>query len=384
LGAEIKGSAEFFGALFSDTATFSSVLVGGNAMFDDKYDEDVVGPVQFLGKVEFDNSHFKQQLLFTKACFHDTADFSNIETEGVALFSDVEFKAEAKFITGHFKSQANFERAKFLDNVDFRGLTIDGIAVFDSAQFDRDAILKGARFKSLHLNDAVFRRAQVTGRSIFRSRTPGNINLGGLNYDYIECDIDNVLNSFGLYDRQPYVLLEKSVRSTGQDREADNIYYVARIQEGLQLWEKVFRQREYRHLPRAISNQFQKLIFRYGIRPYRLIIYSAFVLVLGSLIFAREGSVMHKDKKDRGNNEDASLQLAKSDAFNVSLRQFVPLLELPIATDYVPSDRPAPSLLGKLKISYAGYATIHRIFGFLLIPLGLASLTGMIQRRKPQ
>ena len=384
LGGEIKGSAEFFGAHFLGYALFSSIQVSGNAMFDPLYDEDDVGPVQFFSNTDFDDTHFRQQVWFSQACFYDTADFSNIDAEGVALFKDAEFRGEVKFTTGHFKNQANFERARFLNDVDFRDLKVDGNALFNDAQFRGEAILNGASFKSFHLRDATFRRAQVTGRSILRRRIPGNVDLVGATYDFIECDIDNLFNSFGTYDRQPYVLLEKTIRSSGQDREADNIYYAAKTQEGLQLWQKVLAQRELKHLPRAISNQFQKIVFRFGIRPYRLIVYSLIVLILGVIVFSHEGAVMHKDKKDRDQNDDAQLTLTQADAINVSLRQFVPILELPIAGDYVPSDRPAPSLLGRLKLSYAGYATLHRLFGFLLIPLGLASLTGVIQRRKPQ
>jgi hypothetical protein len=384
LGAEIRGSAEFFGALFAGHSTFASVQVHGNAIFDDSFDDDIVGPVSFMSKADFDDAHFQQQLFFTKALFHDTADFSNSEVEAVALFSDVEFKADAKFTTGHFKNQANFERTKFLENVDFRDLRIDGTALFNEAEFHKDSTFKGARFKSLHFKNTVFTSAGVTGRFILRRRTPGNADLRGLNYEQIECDIDKLLNCFGPYDRQPYALLEKSIRSTGQDREADDIYYEARTQDGLQLWERVFKQREYKDLPRAISNEFQKKVFRFGIRPYRLIVYCGIVLSLGFFIFWNEGSVMRKDKRDRGERDDATLSLQAGEALNVSLRQFVPILELPIAGDYVPSDRRAPSPLGSLGLSFAGYATIHRLFGFLLIPLGLASLTGMIHRRKPQ
>src|SRR6185369_12385998 len=120
---------------------------------------------------------------------------------------------------------------------------------------------------------------------------------------------------------------------TGQDRSADDIYYVAKNQEGLELWQKVLAKGELKNLARAISNQFQKIVFRYGIRPYRLITYSLIVLALGFIIFSQEGAVMHKDKKDRGPSDDAQLRLTQGDAFNFSLRQFVPILELPLAAD---------------------------------------------------
>ena len=384
LGAKIGGSAEFFGASFSAGASFASIQVDGNALFQHTFDDDEVGSVCFSGAVDFTDSHFKQQACFPRVCFRDAVDFTNIEVEGVIQFSETCFEGETKFTSAHLKSQANFERARFLESVDFRDLKVEGAAFFTGAEFTKDTILTAARFKSLHFTDTKFRKAQISGRSIFRRREAGNLDLRGLNYEQIECDAKALMASLGPYDRQPYTVLEKVIRSTGQDREADNVYYQARDQEGLQLWEKIFVDREFKHLPKAISNYFQKAVFRFGIRPYRLIAYCVLVLSLGFYVFGHEGAIMHKDKRDRAAQDDAALMISSGEAFNVSLRQFIPIVEIPIAGDYVPSDRPAPGPMGKVGLSFAGYATVHRLFGFLLIPLGLASLTGLIQRRKPQ
>lgn len=382
LGAEIRGSAEFFGASFSTGASFASVNIFGNALFLHTYDDDEVGPAHFAGAVDFTDAHFKQQACFPKARFQDAVDFTNVEVEGVIQFSETLFEGETKFTSAHLKSQANFELAIFSESVDFRDIRLEGAAFFTAAEFKKETILTAARFKSLHLVNTQFKQAKISGRSIFRRRDPGNLDLRGLNYEQIECDVGALMASLGPYDRQPYTVLERVIRSTGQDREADNVYYQARDQEGLQLWEKVLVQREFKYIPKAISNYLQKAVFRYGIRPYRLIAYCVLVLSLGFYVFGHEGAVMHKEKRDRGAQDDATLMMTAGDAFNISLRQFIPIVEIPIAGDYVPSDRPAP-WLGRVGLSFAGYATVHRLFGFLLIPLGLASLTGIIQRRKP-
>jgi len=42
-----------------------------------------------------------------------------------------------------------------------------------------------------------------------------------------------------------------------------------------------------------------RILFRYGIRPYRLLILSLVVILLGAYVFGRIGAVMNKEREER-------------------------------------------------------------------------------------
>jgi hypothetical protein len=413
LGSHIKGDAEFRGTQFTGVqvtqktkkADFEGFQVEGTAFFNDKFNGLSVGRVYFDVPVEFMNAHLQQQAKFPNACFMKGVDFTNLTVGGSAEFEHAEFHEETKFISAYFKNQISFKNAQFLGNLDFTDLKVDGAAFFNQAQFlNTETKFHASRFKTLYLNGAVFNSRKFKKRlatsnwekplPYYKKRlwhqikSNGNIDMSGTTYDYIQVDLDNILLCLDPYDRQPYTQLEKSYRSVGQDREADIVYYDGSCRSGQQLWALVRREGEFaalsrrlarRELPRAFFNGFQRKIFRYGVRPYRLLLISFGILLLGMLVFVNAGSMVRKDVKERALYPEPHVS-TWGEAFNMSLRQFIPVVEIPPGEDWVPSDMPAP-LLGKAHISYAGYATMQRIFGFILIPLGVASLTGLLRRR---
>jgi pentapeptide repeat protein len=413
LGSRIKGDAEFRGTKFTGVhvtqktkkADFEGFQVEGTAFFNDKFDGLPVGNVCFNIPVEFMNAHFHQQAKFPHACFKKGVDFTNLTVDGSAEFECAKFHEETKFISAYFKNQISLKNAEFNGKLDFTDLKVDGAAFFDEAKFlNTETKFHASRFKTLYLKGAVFNPRKFEKRwsdSIWEKSLPyykkrlwhqiksnGNIDMSGTTYDYIQVDLDNILLCLDPYDRQPYTQLEKSYRSVGQDREADIVYYDGSCRAGQQLWSTVCREGDFatlskrrarRELPRAFFNGFQRKVFRYGVRPYRLLLISFGMLLLGMLVFVNAGSIVHKDVRERALHPEPHVT-TWGEAFNMSLRQFIPVVEIPPGADWVPSDRLAP-LLGKAHISFAGYATMQRIFGFILIPLGVASLTGLLRRR---
>jgi hypothetical protein len=225
-------------------------------------------------------------------------------------------------------------------------------------------------------------------RAWHRQVSQGNLDLSGATYELINADLDNLLRCLDPYDRQPYTLLEKSYRSIGQDREADIISYDGYCRTGQQLWDEVLtedlkatppKRRDYRGLPRAVSNGLQRKVFRYGIRPYRLLAFSLLILAIGTFVFAAENSIMHKDAAKR--EKEPNHQTTWEEAVNMSLRQFIPVVEIPPGAEWLPSDKKYVPYLEWAHFNYAGYATLHRLFGFILIPTGVAALAGLLQRR---
>jgi hypothetical protein len=73
-----------------------------------------------------------------------------------------------------------------------------------------------------------------------------------------------------------------------------------------------------------------------------------------------------------------SRPLTLGEAFGYSLRLFIPVVEIPSGGQWIPSpDEPLPGL----RVSVETYASLHRLAGAILVPLGLAALTGLLLRR---
>jgi uncharacterized protein YjbI with pentapeptide repeats len=402
LGCQVEGDAEFRGTHFSGTqqptagsapdykADFEGFRVGGTAFFNDRlYGEDV-GNVRFRVRVEFMNAQVANQARFERAVFGKGVDFTNLCVGGTANFGAARFHGETKFDSSDFKTEAKFRGAKFAGPR----------ASFRAARF-RILDLSGAGYRNRRFVNVLLPRSKWPGFPRRRDRSApfykarlwhwktysGNFDMSGATYDLIYTDLQRLLRSLDPYDRQSYTLLEKSYRAIGWDRDADLISYDGYCRDGQLLWEKVVKKGEkilpphrweYGSLPRALFNAAQRKVFRYGIRPYRLLLFSLAILVLGFFVFWQQGSIVQKEFSRR--KPGVQHQTTFGEAVNMSLRQFIPVIEIPPGADWVPSDNVLP-YAGATNFSYAGYAAVHRVCGFVLIPVGVAALAGLLQRR---
>jgi len=440
LGSHIFGDAEFSGAQFvgaekNDRAWFESINIDGNAYFDDTYHGNPIGHVVFKREANFFNAHFHHQAVFRSASFEAVAEFTNVDVEGVGNFKGAEFNSETRFISAHFLNQADFSFTHFRGATDFTDVEIDGASFFNNAKFLGQLILRAARFKSLDLLNAQFvlRRLVLrwdsdgnTKAHTFKRRwvfvkkvSDGNVDMRGFTCEHINVDWDQLSQSMHPFDRQPYTLIEKSFRASGKHIDADSVYFELCCREGQELRDKIYRRgkfnnlsgmklfnelgRSLRDVPRALLNLVEGVGFHHGIRPYRLLLFSLIVIVMGAYVFnqkdaisakEKEGQVIQKTKAsepEAPNSAEAQLppratvQPTFSDAINVSLNQFIPLVNIPPGSEWVPSNKPVPflkalSIQGR-SLSFAGYAAFHRLLGFILIPLGVAALTGILHRR---
>ena len=119
------------------------------------------------------------------------------------------------------------------------------------------------------------------------------------------------------------------------------------------------------------------LLTGYGVRLERLFIATALVLVLATFAFQRRDAVIAREPASaKGDAPVAaqSLTLPTRDAFWFSLKLFVPV-EIPAAGDWRPSS--SAKFLG-LKMTTV--ATLLRLAGWILVPIGLAGVTGFLKR----
>jgi hypothetical protein len=136
----------------------------------------------------------------------------------------------------------------------------------------------------------------------------------------------------------------------------------------------------------------------------RLIVLSLLVLIMGSYVFSRPGAVTLKEQKEtraipelqvrkqillqEQSKGPGTIQAVGRDLFShsltcgeamgYSLRLFIPVVELLSGARWLPSpDKSMPVV----PLSVEAYASLHRLAGAILVPLGIAALTGLLLRR---
>lgn len=398
IDAKIKGNADFRGAKFRNVANFERLSIGRVGFFraiDFIFADKPKG--EFKRKVI--ETRFNDTVRFLGAEFQRGADFSGAKFEKLAIFSraqsvdNIQFNSyksaekevptrfgdEVDFYGAQFKSEAHFQNTLFKKKASFQRLIIDGAALFQDAIFE-----DLADFREAHLSVAYFRNEEVNNFSQNSAKAKaevpttngetkfhGEIDLRGFTYKQIYVEWEQIFNSEHLYvyDRQPYTQLEQFFHSKGDDYAAGNIYFESREHNRKDLRKKK------QFLP-AFRYLLERTLYRYGVRPYRLIGYGLLVILLGTMMFSLPGAVEHKEVSLRTSPVD----LSYAQALGVSLRLFIPIVEIPSGHQWIPSQNPAP-LLRHASLSFADYGSFHRLAGAVLVPLGVAALAGILHRK---
>jgi hypothetical protein len=119
----------------------------------------------------------------------------------------------------------------------------------------------------------------------------------------------------------------------------------------------------------------------YGVRPIRFLICTLVILVLGAGIFSRPGAVTYTDPLDQLLHWGQPLQLDWLQAAQVSLATLVPI-ETPGQNEWTPSDRVIWHI-GPGSPTFAFYATLQRMAGWVLVPVGIAVAAAAFRRERP-
>jgi len=116
-------------------------------------------------------------------------------------------------------------------------------------------------------------------------------------------------------------------------------------------------------------------LFRFGVRPYRLLGLTLLIVALGVWVFRFPGAIQSREANERRNDPP---QLARLQAVRVSLHEFLPV-DILSGSRWLPTEKDVPIIRG-WKVPCSAYATFHHLVGWALVPLGLAALTGLLRR----
>ena len=99
----------------------------------------------------------------------------------------------------------------------------------------------------------------------------GSVDLRGCTYDRIKVDLHSLMQHTAPYDRESFSHLEGALRRAGDDRAADHVYLTRQKLERKQ-------HRQKRDWGPWLANWSYGTILNYGVRPFQLLYVSLFLL----------------------------------------------------------------------------------------------------------
>jgi hypothetical protein len=393
----VAGQAEFQGAKFSAGADFGGARFDGNAFFFGQKTPEIL--TVFDGTVSFTSAHIIGAAQFQGASFNGDAQFYATQFDGPARFYGqgektpdnlpTVFRGTADFRLVHFSADVDFSDVSF-HAAWFDGCRGDALVNFQNAAFRDVLTLQEATVRVLHfsVNGRLGENAQAEGQ--FQS----TVDMRNCTYDRLYEGVDRntnwraLTNHFDLtghFDRQPFVQLQKVFRSVGQDALADEVYIYQQDKER----ELKCTQRDYEA---CVLDWLYWGFLNYGVRPYRLWMFSLILIFFGTWLFSLQDAVELQQpsvsSESTGQGVDQTpkpIKASKWEALGVSTRYFLPIPVI-VGSRLVPSSRKKFGrtfrfwiLSLPLTITPAGYAFFLQVAGWLLVPFAIAAFSGLLR-----
>jgi hypothetical protein len=314
--------------------------VGGDAIFDASV---------FEGPVYFTRAEIAGQFQATKAQFKDF--FSPIKVGGDAILDASVFEGPAYFTGAEIAGDFKMKEAKFRGEhnaADFESMKVAGRAIFDRATFEGSVNVNFADFGSLFFSDASWRE----------------VAAGQLHYKYISAAREGE-NEFDAHKRllkvvksSPYVpsvysSLEDFFLRQGYRADADEAFIEGKRRER----EKYFHSSDWFGW---LGSWTLDILVGYGRRPWQAGIPCVVLIALGCVLFSPK-------KMEPRNPAEAPRVYSR---FWYSLGLFLPFVDL--QADKVWKPKADQTFL-------RNYMRVHGLLGWILIPIVLAALTGLIK-----
>jgi len=373
-------------AVFQSTnrAKFYGVKIGGQAIFDE---------VLFGGAVDFGDAMVEKNMEAFGARFTnpDTeASFFGMKVAGSAFFTNTVFAGPVNFILGQISGNFEVEGSSFNNessvsrlteittlrplhfNADFGSLKVGGFAVFANADFTGTVSFRNAEFQNLHLENVDFghgtNSVQMEGLMYrhIRAVAPRHTNhLARIEQHASWENLKDILVNNVNFSADAYERVEEYFRRVGEHDLADEVFIQRRRQE--------MKDPDLSWPTKAWSHVLDWVV-GYGKEPSRALGFGVIVILLGSFVFRPEKMCSSKH----------ALKCCNSFWYSVDL--FVPGIDLHVADDWHPEmpQEPYPvhgraRLLWRLRRWRWYYVRLHKSIGWVLIPLGLASILGIVK-----
>jgi uncharacterized protein YjbI with pentapeptide repeats len=346
--ANIAGSLEAQGAKFQNKereVTFNRINVGQAASFSD---------ATFEGAVDFASANiFSFEVSRTKFQNKEReVSFNAMKVGQAAFFDNAVFEGPVDFVGADIRLNFEVSGTKFQNKekgVSFNAMKVGLLALFEHAVFEGPVNFRYADFDSVRLESCSW--PQVVGR----------VQMHGMSYKYARANVDEPESHRALlkladqssYTADVYTNLEQFFRRLGYTGDADRAFIAGKCRERTEYFSSG-------DWFRWLGSWMLYLLVGYGRRPWQAGIPCAVLVVLGCVLFSPK-------KMEVQRPDDAPRVYSR---FWYSLGLFLPVVNL--QADNVWKPKADQTFL-------RNYVRVHILLGWILIPLVLAALTGLIK-----
>jgi hypothetical protein len=203
------------------------------------------------------------------------------------------------------------------------------------------------------------------------------LNLQGFTYDRVR-PISSWRTLMSLqqpYSRDPFNYLEQSLRHAGNDGEAAEVYYERRLRE---------LQQKKKWRPAWMTDMLLRYLTGFGVRVSWLLWYIIPILVAGTIIFSLDGALepIHPTSPTPVASSVSEAETVRGmsparyiNAALMSLGLFLPIADIPTVGEWQVS---SGIMWGVPWLTL--WATFMIVTGWILVPIGIAGLTGQLKR----
>ena len=350
---------------------------------------------EILGGVFGVSAKVSHVLVFDRARVEGGLDFERAVVHGRMLFAfDDEFYACRPDAPGG-KVPGRLEVTGRLDlsGAQVQELVIDG-RLFDRGEAPASGESPGERRRR---DRREFFRKLITGQSEtgdepsrlrldrvrlsrleIRERIPEGISADGLTFDDLElprcegeCEYSELLRRTSPFKRSTYLAVESWLNNKGLDEAATRVY--------LRMCDRDLNTGRSSRLLRWLKWLFLGAAIGYGARPRRLIGLFLVAFALSCWVFSNPDSLVSYTEV-RAHRPDPWPIEAQSVwvTLGVALRCHFPMLLFLGEPNYMPS----PARIPGLTLTYHGYALLISAISWIMVPLFLAGLTGIVRKRQ--
>lgn len=358
-------------ATFHGPATFRSLRCVDSGFF---------RGTKFVGDVDFAYASFGGNLECTgvHTAFQKHANFNRIKCEGSGRFDEASFfcvDRATNFVLAHFGINLSFKGTRFARPVDFWLAHVERALILTAANFQQKVVLSGATVGQLEIrgDTSPFTEDQLILRGYSFRSFVGEVSIAE---KFVEAQDP------AMFSKDPYTNLEKYYKDIGDDVQATRMYRKGRLDHrtnaiaaiGNTEWSK----------GEKLKDWFFKISTCYGVQTWRLLLPLILVFVLGTVLFWSDDALKPRTSispvvldgpvaqplPDNKNNTIDVLRPKIIYRPGYSLDLLLPVVNLRFEDQVEPG---GPLL--------KAYASLQIIIGWILIPLLLASLAGIVGRR---
>jgi acyl carrier protein len=347
--AKIGGNFEADGAQFNKSARFNSMQVGGSTFLRREHKS-----VEFADRVDFGHVKIGGNFEAHGALFKNTsevANFNSMKVSGGAFFRKAIFAGPANFAFADIGG--NFEAEGVQFNNTQKAANLNSMKVADSAIF-RDMMING----EVSMMDARFYSVLFSVESL--PEDAEFMRFDGMTYQHINAEDNNGRAS----SEKLLELARRAVYSVSVYRNLEAFF---QRQGNPELADKIFvdqKQRERKEVLQGIAWWWSLLLdvlVRHGRSPSRGFLWSALFICIGAFVFWRRNGMEPQKPEDTSRKYNAAWY---------SLDLFLPFIDLQAASVWIPRND---------RWIARNYMRVHTLLGWILIPIGLAALTGIIE-----